>query len=386
VIVTTSTGKVVEFAVSGTGQAEAALLAVSPSLLTFEGIAVGGHVTDSATLSNVGAQPLTIENVKLPAAPFTAGGVPVAGQKLAPGASITVSVAFDPTSEGEFRDDLTLETSGGTEQVGLSGRAGSPANLQLSGEAVDYGSVAIGGTLTKSFTVTNTGGTAATITKSKPPSGGAFIPATMLTEGETIQPGESVTEQVTFAPTEPGPASGVWEINGDDTSGLHQVAFTGTGTYPAPAGSGDPVPGTSSQGLLASLTEQGVLTHRPGTGPDAELAGTALHVDRHGLLRARVRCQASARVCIGTIVLRSGRAASAHGKRSSGRVPAAIIATGSFTVPRGAVRTVKLHLSQRALTRLLGLGVMRGVATLLAHDRTGAKHTSHASFTLRPAA
>ncbi len=383
VILTTSTGKVVEFAVSGAGQAEGAQLAVSPSLVTFEGTAVGGHVTDSATISNVGGQPLTIEGVKLPAAPFTVGGVPVAGQKLPPGASITVTVAFNPTSEGSFADNLGLKTSGGDEQVGLSGRAGSPASLSLSSEAVEYGSVAIGGTLTKSFTVTNAGGTAATITKSKPPSGGAFLAATTLSEGETIQPGETVTEQVTFAPTETGATSGVWEINGDDTSGLHQVAFTGTGVPPTPAGTANPVPGSTPQGLLAPLTDQGVLGQRQNTrGPDAELLTALLHGSSRGIVRVRVRCRASASSCIGTIVLRSGRAASVRGKHSSGR-SAAIIASGTFTVPHGGVRVIKLHLSQRALGRLLLLGVLRGEATLLAHDRVGAKHTSHASFTLR---
>jgi hypothetical protein len=80
------------------------------------------------------------------------------------------------------------------------------------------------------LTVSNTGGTCITITKSKPPIGGAFAAATSLAEGSAIAPGESVTETVAFSPTTPGPASGVWLINGNDTSGLHEVSFSGTGT------------------------------------------------------------------------------------------------------------------------------------------------------------
>ena len=46
------------------------------------------------------------------------------------------------------------------------------------------------------------------IAKSKPPFGGEFSNATLLDEGSTIQPGEAVTEEVTFTPTQGGPATG----------------------------------------------------------------------------------------------------------------------------------------------------------------------------------
>ena len=44
----------------------------------------------------------------------------------------------------------------------------------ITSEQNEFGELEVGKTATKSFTVKNTGGTNVSITKSKPPSGGAF--------------------------------------------------------------------------------------------------------------------------------------------------------------------------------------------------------------------
>ncbi|MGD0454273.1 MAG: DUF1573 domain-containing protein, partial [Solirubrobacteraceae bacterium] len=102
--------------------------------------------------------------------------------------------------------------------------------LKIESETNDFGQVPVGSHVTRTFTVANTGGTTVTVTKSKPPSEGAFTATTSLPEGTTIAPGESLTEQVVFAPTALGTAEGVWVINGTGTSGLREVHFSGAGT------------------------------------------------------------------------------------------------------------------------------------------------------------
>jgi hypothetical protein len=225
----TSAGKTVSFALSGTGQAAAALLEATPPLVTFGGTTIGGHLSGSATFRNVGGQPLTVNSVRLPAAPFGVAGAPKAGSTIAPGGSVTVTVSFDPTSKGSFSDEVALVTTGGTEAVGLSASADEPGRLQIEDEGNDYGPVPIGASATRGFTITNAGATAVTITKSKPPTGGAFAATTSLPEGTVIAPGEGIGEEVTFTPTAVGEASGAWAINGDDTTGLHTVLFAGRG-------------------------------------------------------------------------------------------------------------------------------------------------------------
>jgi iron transport multicopper oxidase len=224
----------VSFAMSGTGQTASALLTGDPTVVSFGGTTVGGQLSSAATFRNVGGAPLTINAVKLPSAPFTASGVPEAGSTIAPGGSVTISLTFEPTATGNFSDQIAMETTGGNVAIGLSGSAGTAGVLKIENESNEYGPVAIGTTATRTFTVTNTGGTNVNITKSKPPSGGEFTATSTLAEGTTVLPGETVKETVVFTPTAPGAASGVWALNGDDTTGLHEIKFTGSGTVPAP--------------------------------------------------------------------------------------------------------------------------------------------------------
>ncbi|MGD0453282.1 MAG: choice-of-anchor D domain-containing protein [Solirubrobacteraceae bacterium] len=230
---TTSTGTKVPFGLSGIGQAAGPKLEATPPLVTFGGTIVGEHESAGATFRNVGGAPLTINGVHLPSAPFATSGVPTVGSTIEPGHSITITVTFEPTATGTFNDEIGLETTGGNEAIGLSGSASLPGTLQITNETVEYGQVQVGSSELESFTIKNTGGSAVPLTKSKPPIGGEFTATTTLSEGTTIEPGESVTETVKFAPTSAGAASGVWVINGEkDTNGLQEVKFNGEGILP----------------------------------------------------------------------------------------------------------------------------------------------------------
>ena len=252
---TTSTSKTATFGLSGVGQTAAAHLEVSPPVVTFEGTSVGETGYAAATFRNVGGSPLTIEkvNLPLPSGPFKVepAEVPAVGHEIESGQSLTITVAFSPTTPGSFNGEIGLETTGGDETVALSGAAGLAGALQVQPEQVEYGQVPLGSSESRSFTVTNTGGTAVQITKSKPPIGGAFAASTTLEETTTIKPGETKTETVGFTPTELGPASAVWPINGKDATGLHEVRFTGEGVLPqAPSVE---TPGTSATNVTATL-------------------------------------------------------------------------------------------------------------------------------------
>ena len=225
----------VSFALSGTGQSAAAELQASTPIVSLGGTSVGGHLSGTATFSNVGGTDLTIDAVHVPSPPFSASGAPSAGDKIAPGDSITVGLAFDPTVVGQFADEIELDTTGGDEEIGVSATAGLPGLLEFSSEALDFGTAPFGSTAGKTFTITNTGGTNVTIQKSKPPFGGAFAPTTSLPEGTTVAPGQTLTEGVAFTPSALGPFTGSWEITGDDGSGLHlrSVYITYTATAAA---------------------------------------------------------------------------------------------------------------------------------------------------------
>ena len=324
----TSTGKTATFGLSGSGQTEGAKLEATQSLVRFEGTVVGERESAGATFRNVGGAPLTVNNVNGPALPFVVGES-LKGLKINPGQSVTINVSFEPTATGPFNGEIRLETTGGNAAIGLFGTAGSPGALSIEPEALEYGQVALGSSESKSFAITNTGGTAVDVTKSKPPIGGEFTTTTSLPEGEsTIGPGETVTETVRFTPTTTGPASDAWPINGSHNStGLREVTFGGEGVLPAQAPPVAPIV-TPLQGLspfaetkppLPSLTNlqvrarssrtthhkpKLVITYNLTTAATVELAVTHLTVSHH--------CSHGVRTCDHWIATKIKAKISAH--------------------------------------------------------------------------
>lgn len=232
---TTEAGDEATVSLNGTGRLSAAALAVSPPVVSFGGTAVGSTLNESLTIRNDGDETLTITGVSAPDAPFGAVGAPLPWTTLAGGESLLVTLEFNPTEVGAFEGTFGLETTAGDAAIPLTGTAGTAGHLRISDESIDYGALTVGTTATKSFTVENTGGTSVTITKSKPPAGGDFTATTLLQEGETIKPGQSILETVGFTPSSPGPRTGAWTINGDDGTGVHEVLFSGSGSVPPPA-------------------------------------------------------------------------------------------------------------------------------------------------------
>ena len=228
ITVSTSAGFVL-FSVSGTGQNSDPTLTVTPPIVSFGGLAVGGHTSQGITLANTGAAALTISSASLPGLPFSMTGAPAAGTVLAPGQSLTVTASFDPTTVGTYTGSLDLVTSAGNKSVQLSGTCTTPSQLVITPPALDFGPVATGTMSSASFTVKNAGGTSLHITKSKPPALGTFVAETSLPEGLTILPGQSLTEFVTFAPLRSGAQTDGWIITADDGSGVQTVSFSGLG-------------------------------------------------------------------------------------------------------------------------------------------------------------
>ncbi|MGO9759716.1 MAG: choice-of-anchor D domain-containing protein [Solirubrobacteraceae bacterium] len=345
---TTSTDKTAEFGLSGVGRILAAQLEASPPVLTFDGTSIDESASAGATFRNVGGTRLTIESVKLPSAPFAAEDPPKAGDTIEPGHAITVTVTFDPTQTGEFTGEISLETTGGDKTVALSGTAGTPGALHIENEAIEYGQVLLGSSASRSFTITNTGGIAVPITKSKPPIGGAFAATTSLSEGTTIEPGESVTETVEFTPTGTGPASAVWPINGEDTTGLHDVTFNGEGVVepiaPSPKSSlltplGNPTPlgGPTTVTTPLSLTRLQLHARASRSNPHTHKLIVTYALSTAGTIELTVyrrtvshRCQRGARTCDRWIPTKVKLEAPAHAGSNSDTLSLAALSAGDY--------------------------------------------------------
>ena len=157
---------------------------------------------------------------------------------LSRGDKLTAAVTFRPSAPGTADGTLSFATSSATSpqvNVPLTGD-GTQAGLTPQASAVsmllplDTGParVPVGVAETQVVIITNLGTTTQTITSVIRPSR-PFAATGLPAVGSKIRPGRSISVQVSYAPTAPGPATGSFTIAG--SSGLRAtVTLTGTGT------------------------------------------------------------------------------------------------------------------------------------------------------------
>ena len=205
-------------------------LSVSLSSLQFPDTAVGMQSNDqSITLSSTGNDTLNIQGISVTGQFVLRGVYP---PTLAPGASVSVSVAFKPESEGGRVGNVRI----------LTNALDSPANITLSGTALPEGS---GNTpqirvtparLAFGEVVNGTVGTYKDLEIANPGSGMLRISNIGLTgpflrDGtvENVPAGESRILKVAFAPEALGEVAGTLSINSNAAPATVQVGMTGTG-------------------------------------------------------------------------------------------------------------------------------------------------------------
>ncbi|HXA29412.1 MAG TPA: choice-of-anchor D domain-containing protein [Candidatus Angelobacter sp.] len=239
VTLTMSDSTTVSIGVGGTGVPAPAQLTASPATVPFGNHATGSSTPSSFQLSNTGGQPLTIGTSALSGnGAFSVSGIPGNGTTMQPGDTVPVNVTYAPsqgTPQGTTDTATqTVNSSAGAAVITFTGTASAPGVLSVTLDHVNAGSVPLGSSATLHFTVSNTGGTSISLSRSKPP-GGDFHPLTQLPEATSLTPGESVGVDVQFSPTATGSQAATWSLNSDGQGGPITVTLTGTGVLP-PAG------------------------------------------------------------------------------------------------------------------------------------------------------
>ncbi|KAI5778011.1 hypothetical protein EDC01DRAFT_623331 [Geopyxis carbonaria] len=257
----------------GVGVSVAAVLSVSPSVLSFGEVVTGADSAGTEltfAISNGGLAPLVIQSyqwsnvsAKGPftpleslGSPFTFKGLPPVNGTVAPEGQALVTATFLPTRDGYSTLYLSLTTSGGTGTVGFFGTAGRSAaavlEWQLSnGTWTPYspaapfefdGGVLLGTQQTRKMRLTNRGGTTLTTTISKPPVSGALAASNALgsiAEGSQLAPNASEVATLVCSPPkgqvnlDPVAINATWTMNNNDpTFGKHTIEFLCAGRAP----------------------------------------------------------------------------------------------------------------------------------------------------------
>jgi hypothetical protein len=199
-------------------------LACTPGHLAFGATPIGQSEALLVTVANVGQSSMTISAVAGNNAAFTMSQLSLPFV-LPAGQSFDLSVTFTPTALGWTGATITF-TSNATAKtlvLELGGDGVDSDGITASPSTISFGQVSLGSTSTKPVVLTNDRTWKVTLSKILT-TGSTFSMSTM-TLPVTLDPGQSVTLEVSFTPQSPGTIGGSLFVEGPALS----IPLTGTG-------------------------------------------------------------------------------------------------------------------------------------------------------------
>ena len=181
-------------------------LQCSPCALGFGNVKLTQSKTLPLTLSNTSSAAVTISSVQQSAPGFRISGLAIPFT-LGAGKTASFSITFAPLSNQMVQGTIRLVNSGSSSALTLSvsGTGLTSGSLTANPSSINFGTVPLGTSATKTQTLTNSGTTNVSIG-----SVGSGVPfwVTGLTTPMTLAPGASVTFYAHFHPQSAGTASG----------------------------------------------------------------------------------------------------------------------------------------------------------------------------------
>ena len=279
-----------DVALTGNG-VDAGKLTVSPATVSFGSVRVGQSMAKSATMTNSGDSSVTVTqaSVSNSAFNFTGLNLPVT---LGPGQSTTFSLVFAPKSAGQVTGNvsmngaasLALSSASGqsntpstptTTAVSVSGNGITGGQLALSPASVSFGNINVGSSQSQNVSLTNAGGSSATISAASVTGSGFTMtgPAVPF----TLSTGQSASFAVTFKPSTAGAAAGSIVVTSNAADASLSAALTGTGVTPGTLSVTPPTLAFGSVPINTKQSQNGTISNTGGasiTVSQATVTGT----------------------------------------------------------------------------------------------------------------
>ena len=202
-------------------------LSPNPSSVAFGSMKVGSSQTNRVTLSNTGGTDLTVNQATLSGAGFSTNNLSLP-LTLHAGGTTSLNVTFAPTGSGNFNGTVTFATNSTSNVVlPISGTGVASGQLTANPSSLAFGSVQDGNSSRQSTTLTNTTGTALTISAATASGSGFSLSGSTLPV--TLNAGQSTSLTVQFAPTSSGAASGSISITSNGANPSLSIPLSGTG-------------------------------------------------------------------------------------------------------------------------------------------------------------
>jgi hypothetical protein len=185
------------------------------------------------TLSNSGGADLTITRATLSGAGFSMSNLALP-LTLHAGNTTSATITFAPTGSGNFSGSVTFAATAtqgnSTVVLPFSGEGLAPGTLSPNPSSLAFGSIQVGGNNSLSESVTNTGGSAVTISQATASGTGFSVSGVNLPV--TLAANQSVTFNAIFAPSSAGAATGTLSIVSGDSNSPLSIPLSGTGLAP----------------------------------------------------------------------------------------------------------------------------------------------------------
>ncbi len=228
--ITSNANSPLNIGLSGTGLATGSLTP-NPSSVSFGNVTIGSNQTAAVVVSNTGGSNVTVSSASTSGSGFSFTG-PTLPATIASGQSATFNVKFAPASAGAASGTLTINSnaSNATLSVPLSGTGVTQGQITPNPTSLSFGSVTVGSSKSLSGTLTNSGGTSLTISAAS--ASGTGFTLSGLTVPVTLNPGQSATFSVLFAPAASGSVSGSVSITSNGSNPNLSIPLSGTGVAP----------------------------------------------------------------------------------------------------------------------------------------------------------
>jgi hypothetical protein len=226
VAIVTSSGETVDVTLSGNTPANT--VSIVPTSASFGNVPLGSANSQTFTVTNHGSTTVSVLSKSISGTGLSISGL-ASGLQIGSGQSSTFNVAFKPAQTGAITASATVDFSASGKTIGLtvpvSGNGvAATSTLEASPSALSFGDVTVGKSSSLPLKVTNAGNSSVTITRSAVTGSGFSVSGLSAL---TLQPGQSDSVPVIFAPTSTGSVSG--NISIATSSATASVALSGSG-------------------------------------------------------------------------------------------------------------------------------------------------------------
>lgn len=215
---------------TGSGLASGSL-AANPASVNFGNVQVGGPQSQTVTLTNGGTAAAIISAATATGAGFSLSGL-TPPPSIQPGQSAAFTVTFSPSAAGSVAGNILIvsNASNPSLNIPLSGTGATVGTLAANPTSVSFTGVPIGSTQTKSEVISNSGGSAITISSATVT--GTGFATSGFSVPTTLNGGQSLTFNITFTPQSSATVNGSLALIASGSVPNLSVALSGTGSSP----------------------------------------------------------------------------------------------------------------------------------------------------------